>query len=122
MVDLADAPGEPTLVLFWSPVCGFCQQMLPELLEWERTRARSAPRLLIVSAGSVEANRALGFASTVVVDPDGSVMHRFGASGTPMAVLLDADGRIASPVAAGTVEVMALARAHVPVARRGVMA
>src|SRR5215216_1831461 len=34
-VDLADFRGEETLVLFWNPGCGFCQQMLPDLKEWE---------------------------------------------------------------------------------------
>jgi len=33
----------------------------------------------------------------------------FGASGTPMAVLVDAEGRIASPVVAGAAAVLALA-------------
>ena len=28
-VELADFRGEKTLVLFWNPGCGFCQQMLP---------------------------------------------------------------------------------------------
>src|SRR5215217_913023 len=34
-VELAAFMGEETLVLFWNPGCGFCQQMLPDLKEWE---------------------------------------------------------------------------------------
>ena len=30
-VELADFGGSDTLVLFWNPACGFCQQMLREL-------------------------------------------------------------------------------------------
>jgi len=30
-VDLADFRGRPTLVLFWGPRCGFCNQMLDDL-------------------------------------------------------------------------------------------
>jgi peroxiredoxin len=108
--DLADFRGAATLVLFWSPACGFCQGMLHELKAWERKRPAWSPRLLVISTGSVEENRALGLASPVVLDSDGSVMRAFGASGTPMGVLVDASGRIASPLAVGAREVMALAR------------
>jgi methylamine dehydrogenase accessory protein MauD len=108
--DLADFRGASTLVLFWSPACGFCQRMLHDLKTWERKRPARSPSLLVVSTGSVEANRAMGFVSPVVLDSDGSMMRAFGASGTPMAVLVDAGGRIASPLATGAQEVMALAR------------
>ena len=108
--NLADLQGAPTLVLFWSPVCGFCQRMLDELKAWERKRQARSPHLLVVSTGTAEANRAMGLASTVLLDSDGATMRDFGASGTPMAVLVDASGRIASPLAAGAREVMALAR------------
>ena len=101
---------ESALILFWNPACGFCQRMLPALKAWERKRPVWAPQLLVVSLGTVEANRAMGLASRVVVDADGAAMHAFGAHGTPMAVLLDSSGRIASPLAAGEHAVMALAR------------
>lgn len=110
--DLAQLRGTSTVVLFWSPACGFCQRMLPELKAWERARPVRSPRLLVVSTGTVEANRAMGLASPVVLDADGSAMRRFGASGTPMAVLVDSSGRIASPLAVGAPQVMALARAR----------
>ena len=32
-VELEDFRGEETMVLFWNPGCGFCQQMLPGLKE-----------------------------------------------------------------------------------------
>ena len=112
--NLADIRGTSTLCLFWSPACGFCQQMLPALKTWERKRAAWAPRLLIVSTGTVEANRAMGLASQVVLDSEGLAMRAFGATGTPMAVLLDSTGRIASSLAAGEQAVMALARARHP--------
>jgi len=111
-IDLADFRGSPALVLFWRPSCGFCRQMLPELKKWERKRPTGAPRLLVVSTGTVEENRAMGLASPVVLDSDDrSAMHAFGASGTPMAVLVDASGRIASALVVGDRDVMALATA-----------
>jgi hypothetical protein len=51
-VELSDFRGEKTLVLFWNPGCGFCQQMLPDLKEWEARAPESAPRIMVVSAGT----------------------------------------------------------------------
>jgi peroxiredoxin len=109
-VDLSDFRGRPTLVLFWSPRCGFCQQMLDDLKAWEAHPPDGAPRLLVVSTGSVEENRAQGLRSPVVLDQGFTAGRAFGADGTPMAVLVDAEGRIASDAATGAAEVLALAR------------
>jgi peroxiredoxin/uncharacterized membrane protein YphA (DoxX/SURF4 family) len=111
-VDLEDFRGEKTLVLFWNPGCGFCQQMLPDLKEWEANRPESAPRLLVVSAGAEEANREQGFSSTVVLDEQRAVGRAFGAGGTPSAVLVDEEGKVASELAVGTTEVLDLTRAR----------
>src|SRR5215208_4421579 len=110
-VELADFRGEKTLVLFWNPGCGFCQQMLPDLKEWEATSPEDAPRLLVVSAGSEEANKEMGLASPVLLDQQFVVGRAFGASGTPSAVLVDAEGKVASDVAVGAPAVMELAGA-----------
>jgi peroxiredoxin len=110
-VELADFRGEKTLVLFWNPGCGFCQQMLPDLKEWEATSPEDTPRLLVVSAGSEEANKEMGLASPVLLDQQFVVGRAFGASGTPSAVLVDAEGKVASDVAVGAPAVMELAGA-----------
>ena len=99
--DLGEFRGSKTLLLFWSPDCGFCQQMLPELKAWEGTRPADAPRLLLVSTGSAEANRAQGLTSPLLLDADFSTSAGFGVNGTPSAVLVDAEGRIASQVGEG---------------------
>lgn len=110
-ISLADFRGEKTLVLFWNPDCGFCQQMLDDLKAWEANSLGGVPRLLVVSTGTVEANKALGLRSPVVLDEGFHVGHLFGAGGTPMAVLVDADGSIASQVAEGASAVFTLAGA-----------
>jgi peroxiredoxin/uncharacterized membrane protein YphA (DoxX/SURF4 family) len=107
-VSLSDFRGHPTLVLFWNTGCGFCQQMLPDLKTWEGARTASSPQLLVVSPGSVDDNRAMGLRSPVLIDATFSVGSRYGAAGTPMAVLVDAEGRIASEMAAGAPAVLAL--------------
>ena len=63
----------------------------------------------MVSTGDVEANRAEGFTSPVALDPTFAAARSFGAGGTPSAVLVDAEGRIASGVAVGGQSVLALA-------------
>jgi thiol-disulfide isomerase/thioredoxin len=111
-VELADFSGEETLVLFWNPGCGFCQQLLPDLKEWESNAPKNAPRLLVVSAGSEEANKEMSLSSPVLLDQQFATGRAFGASGTPSAVLVDAEGKVASEVAVGAPAVLELARAE----------
>ncbi len=109
-VSLADFfRGEETLVLFWDPGCGFCQGMLADLKKWEQeARPEGAPRLLVVSTGTREANKGMGLSSTVALDRGFFAGRAFGATGTPSAVLVDAEGRVASGVAVGAQEVLGL--------------
>jgi thiol-disulfide isomerase/thioredoxin len=111
-VDLADFRGQSTLVLFWNPDCGYCRQMLPALKAWEAEPPPGAPRLLVVSTGSTEANKAMGLRASVVLDHSFTIGREFGASGTPTAVLLDAELAVASELAAGSDAVMGLATRH----------
>jgi peroxiredoxin len=113
-VDLADLQGHSTLMLFWNPSCGFCQQMLPELRAWEDAPPSGAPKLLVVSTGTREANQAQGLRSPVVLEEGFATGRAFGASGTPSAVLVDERGAIASPVTVGAQAVLALARGEPP--------
>jgi thiol-disulfide isomerase/thioredoxin len=113
---LEDFKGEETLVLFWSPECGFCQEMLPDLKEWEAAPPESSPRLLVVSDGTVEENEAMGLDAPIVLDNTYAVQEAFGGGGTPSAVLIDAEGRIASEVVVGASAVLELARSGRPAA------
>ncbi|HUG13857.1 MAG TPA: MauE/DoxX family redox-associated membrane protein [Thermomicrobiales bacterium] len=108
-VDLAGFRGQSILILFWNPGCGFCERMLPDLRAWEANPPADAPRLLVVSTGSIEVNRAMALRSTVVLDQGFNAGQAFGATGTPSAVLVDATGKIASQVAVGAPAVLALA-------------
>jgi peroxiredoxin len=104
-VDLKSFLGKPAFLLFWNPGCGFCQKMLDRVKAWENNGATD---LLVISTGSVEANRAQGFRSSVVLDTDFSAGNAFGASGTPSAIKISAEGRVASLVAVGADDVMRL--------------
>jgi len=85
------------------------------LQHWEAERPQGAPDLLIVSRGSEEDNAALGLKAPIALDQDLTAMKAFGSGGTPSAVLIDAEGKVASAVALGADAVFALARSPEPV-------
>lgn len=95
--------------MFWNPGCGFCEAMHEDIRAWERRPPPAAPRLVLVSNGDGAANRRMGLSSIVLLDESFSVGPRFGVNGTPSAVLLEADGRVASEVAVGAPGVLELA-------------
>jgi thiol-disulfide isomerase/thioredoxin/uncharacterized membrane protein YphA (DoxX/SURF4 family) len=107
MVALADFLGRPTLVLFWNPGCGFCEQMLPDLRRWEAKPPDSRPQLFVVSIGGVDENRRMELQAPIVLDPDFAVMRQYGATGTPSARLVDTDGRFASDLLVGGTAILA---------------
>ena len=113
-VRLEEFKGNEVMLLFWSPSCGHCQGMLPELKEWEVDPPEGAPKLLVVSDETVEANKAQGLRSPVVLDYNYALGDTYGAPGTPSAVLVDAEGRVASTVVVGASAVLELARAGRP--------
>lgn len=105
-VESAQFNGNGTMLVFWNPACGFCQRMLPQLKEWEKSRPEKSPQLVLVSSGSREANRAMGLSSPVLIDDKFSVGQRYGASGTPSGSLIDKDGKIAAGLAVGEPTIM----------------
>jgi thiol-disulfide isomerase/thioredoxin len=107
-VSLNGRRGNRTVLLFWNPTCGYCQQMLPDVMQWERERASDALALLVISSGPIEANKSQGFRSRVVLDNQFVAGETFGVSGTPSAMLLDEQGKVASGVAVGKEAVLAL--------------
>ena len=113
-MDLVALRGRRTLLLFWNPSCGFCQKMLPDVKTWEGKRRKDAPELVVISSGSLEANREQGFRAQVLLDPYFGSGQMFGATGTPSAIVLDEEGRVASEVGIGAPAVFALAGVEAP--------
>jgi peroxiredoxin/uncharacterized membrane protein YphA (DoxX/SURF4 family) len=109
-VNFQDLRDRHTLIMFWNPSCGFCQEMLEDVKTWERNAAPDAPRLLVISTGDVETNRAQGFRAPVLLDQKFEAGRLFGADGTPAAVMLDPQGRVASKVGVGAADVLSLTR------------
>jgi hypothetical protein len=82
--------------------------MRGDLSRWERRQLPRAPALIIVSSGAEATTRAEGFEVPVFLDPDFALARAVGVGGTPAAVLIDAESRIASAPAAGRDAVLAL--------------
>lgn len=108
LVSLDSVKGSDTVLLFWNPTCGFCQRMLPDLQAWDANRPAGAPDLVVVSQGSPQANQDLQLQAPVLLGNGSGEGAPFGIHGTPGGVLIDADGRIGSPVALGASAVFAL--------------
>ena len=115
--------GQRVLLIFFSPDCGFCRQMAPDLgrLSPEPTDGRPVP--LIITTGSVEDNRQLleaaGVRCPILVQDDREVARLYHVDGTPMAYLIDERGSISAPLAAGAESLLALAEARAPLPASG---
>jgi methylamine dehydrogenase accessory protein MauD len=102
--------GLPVLLLFSDPACGPCSALLPRVGQWQREH-RDDLSLVVVSNGERDDNRASAseHGLTLVLRQEAhAVGLAYEATGTPMAVLVDVDGRIASPLAAGGDAIAAL--------------
>ena len=102
--------GRESLVVFWNPDCGFCRSMHEELLAWESAANGSSPQLVLIASGDEERMRAEGFRSPVLLDPDWTLGEAFSAGGTPSAVMIDVEGRVASEVLVGAEAILARVR------------
>jgi peroxiredoxin len=119
-IDSADYRGKRLALVNWSPSCGFCDLIAPDLAELHAALRDRGTELLLVSFGDPEENRRLaaehGLACPIVLQENGA-LEAFAAVGTPAAYLLDGSGRTTTPLALGAQDVPALLR---DAAERGV--
>jgi peroxiredoxin len=112
-VALEQFRGERVLLVHWSPDCGYCREIAPDLARLQKRLRKRKTELVLVSYGSPEANRTLvaehGLTCRVLLQPDRATVEGFAHMGTPVAYLLDEKGRIAKPVAVGARDVPDLA-------------
>lgn len=100
--------GKQTLVAFWSLNCGYCEQMIEDLREWDGVKGADGPALIVFSDGDDAANASLGLASPVITDAGHKTAAGFGMFGTPSAVLVNEDGKIVSETAVGANDIWSL--------------
>jgi thiol-disulfide isomerase/thioredoxin/uncharacterized membrane protein YphA (DoxX/SURF4 family) len=95
-LDLSELRGERTAIMMYSTSCSWCAQMLPELKEWDADQPAGAPRLVVVATGPEEQVREqIGDLQSIVLhDKQSDTGNLLDLPGTPMAVLLDAEGKV----------------------------
>ncbi|MGH2787285.1 MAG: PqqD family peptide modification chaperone [Actinomycetota bacterium] len=107
-----DLRGHKLLLINWSAMCGFCKKIAPDLAELQPELKANGVELVLLTYGTSEDNRELldesGIDCTVVFQEGASEV--FGTAGTPSAYLVDADGKVASKMVVGALEVPTLAR------------
>jgi uncharacterized membrane protein YphA (DoxX/SURF4 family)/thiol-disulfide isomerase/thioredoxin len=94
--------GLPLALIFMGPSCGACVSLLPELGRWQATLADRLTIAVISSGSAVDNFRAREHGLTnVLLQADSELMHAYRVRGTPSAVIVTPDGRIASAAVAG---------------------
>ena len=104
MVNVEDLLGEgkPILFLFVAPTCQPCGALLPEIAEWQREFADKL-NFVFISTGPGEENVAKfgRIAQSLLLQKNRDFQTKVYAKWTPSALLVNAEGRVASHVAAG---------------------
>ena len=104
---LETAPGRRVFLVNWSPGCGFCITTAAALAAAEDGLAAAGIDLVFLTTGDPDENRRVlgeaGLGAPALLRGDEG--DPFAGFGTPAAYLLDADGRVAEPMAYGANEV-----------------
>jgi len=114
-VALEDFRGQRVLLVYWSPSCGFCDMIAPDLARLYPDLRKQGVELVLLAHGEADANVKFaeehGLRCPILLLKDREVPPIFRTEGTPVAYLLDAEGRTAKHLAVGADEVPALAEA-----------
>jgi hypothetical protein len=116
--------GRPVLLVFGDPDCGSCQSLMPDVASWQAEHSEQFTAALIsraaLVAGAAQPDRY--HLAHLGVQRDREVALAYAYAGTPSAVAVSADGRIASRMVSGPDGVRALAAALLAWAAAGVAA
>ena len=96
-VTLSELPAAPRLLVFASPGCLSCRELIPGLNEVRKTRQGEFD-FLVVCRGDIESCRAFGrmnrLEAPMVVDTTGQIEKDYLVTLTPFAYLLDHEGNV----------------------------
>ena len=98
------AAGRPVVLIFTSPACDYCTELLPEIALWQHEYSDKLT-ISLVSELSIDANRAHVANHTlrhVVVQEDWEVGDDYQVEVTPSAILITSDGAVGSSLAEGS--------------------
>jgi peroxiredoxin len=112
-VALVDMSDQQLLLVNWSPRCGFCSRIAPELAELQPELQARGVELVFITLGDAAENRPLleehGLHPRMLYG-EGFDAEVFAGVGTPSAYLVDEHGKAASTLAVGANTVPDLAR------------
>ena len=93
--------GLPVLLVFMSPWCGPCEALMPKVGQWQRTLIERLT-IALISVGTAEQNADKfadhGYANVLLQD-ETEVTTAYHIGGTPSAVLVSPEGKVASHTA-----------------------
>jgi len=110
------APGKTLMLLFSSPHCQYCVQLLPDIGKWMREE-REWLQIALISRGTAEENRekVQGFGiDEVLLQKASEVADAYDSSSNPSAVLIDGEGKIVSQLITNSGEVRKLVETRRP--------
>ena len=101
---------KPLLLIFTNPTCGPCVVLFKEIKEWQESHSEQLT-IALISFGTIKenfVNVARNRLGQVLLQQKREVAEKYGANVTPTAVVVNTNGRIASPLAAGADEIRKL--------------
>jgi peroxiredoxin len=118
--DLAGRPvaleafrGKRVLLVHWNFECGFCDSIAAELGRLETSFEKQDVQLVLLAYGDARSNQEHaaehGLKCPILLLKDEEKAAPFEHEGTPVAYLLDEEGRVAAPLARGADGVLSLA-------------
>jgi peroxiredoxin len=113
-VALADFRGKRVLLVHWNFDCGFCDSLAPDLARLAAKSEKQNVQLALLASGDAPSNQQgaaeHGLKCPILLLKDGEAPRPFRHQGTPVAYLLDQQGRVAAPFASGADRVLVLAQ------------
>src|SRR4051794_11555179 len=106
------ALGRPVLIVFVGPTCGPCWLVMPHLARWQQT-LEDRITLVMISTGTAKQNEEALEEHQIVgrfLHGGEKVMQAYRGPGTPTAVIVSADGHIASNTVFGARPIEPLVR------------
>ena len=98
---LADFAGKPIVLNFWATWCGFCKQEMPDFNELYKEMGEDVHFIMLNATDGVRETKEIakdfiekkGYEFPVYFDNGLEASMDYGASGLPMTVFLDSQGR-----------------------------
>ncbi len=115
--------GRPLVLLFATPICGPCTELLPQFERWSVTLAEqlafAVVESLVPDASVLAARFGQQSNLAVLTEADLGVAIEYGVTQTPTAFLIDADGRVATAATVGAAAIERLVRNALQLATGG---